>query len=271
MPPAEAEAHGEMEHHLSPWPLLLSAGFGVVIFSLAAFGTVILHPVFLLGLGIFGAGVGGWVYDDFVGRRVPHVPGARVGEEGTLEGFSPRKAAMWAFLVSEIMFFSGLIVGSWAVRAAAEEWVAPGVVLDIPITALNTFILISSSFVMAEALRAAQLGDQKALVKRLSLVLLLGLTFVSIQGFEYFELVHKGLTPWASPVGPAAFGSTFFLQTGFHGAHVSGGLVALAYVALKARTGAYTGENHETVELMGLYWHYVDVVWIFLFPIVYLL
>lgn len=268
--PEEGEAAQEAEHHGSPWPIVVGTGFGIMLISLALVGPVLLSPGFLLGLAVFGAGLGGWAHDDYRGRRVPHVPGERAGPEGTLEAFPARKAAMWVFLASEIMFFSGIIGGSWAVRVGAGEWVEPGAVLNVPLTALNTFILITSSLAMAEALHAVQEGKQQQLVYRLLLVLALGLFFISIQGFEYFTLIHEGLTPWSSPEGPAAYGATFFIQTGFHGAHVTGGLVALAYVTLKASRGAFTAENHETVELMGLYWHFVDVVWIFLFTIVYL-
>ncbi len=126
---------------------------------------------------------------------------------------------------------------------------------------------------MAEALHAIRQGDQRALAMRLLLTLALGITFLSIQAFEYVRLVEEGLTPWNSPVGPAAYGSTFFIQTGFHGGHVTAGVIALSYVTRKAfkGKGGFTKEKHNTVELMGLYWHFVDVVWIFLFTIVYLI
>ncbi len=264
---AEAEAPAEEEEvHGSPWPILVGVGLGLVFMGLASW-------IFVMYIGaiIFAGGVGGWIYDDYLGRRIPHVPGVREGEEGTLEAFSPRKAAMWLFLASEIMFFSGIIGASWATRTSSLTWVAPGEVLNVPLTALNTFILITSSLTMAEALRAARLGDQRALQLRLLLTLALGLTFISIQAFEYVTLALEGLLPTASPVGPAAYGMTFYVQTGFHGAHVTGGVVAMSYVTRKAFRGAFVGKKSETVELMGLYWHFVDVVWIFLFTIVYLI
>ncbi|MEE9268325.1 MAG: heme-copper oxidase subunit III [Thermoplasmata archaeon] len=259
------------EHHGSPWPIVVALGVGLIFASLGVYGTVLLNPLFLLGLAVFAGAVGGWVWDDFRGRRVPHVPGEMKGEEGTLQAFPTRKAAMWIFLASEIMFFSAIIGASWAVRAASATWPTPGEILNVPLTAVNTFILITSSLAMVEALHAIQRGDQKALVQRLLLTLVLGIAFLSIQGFEYVVLIAEGLTPFSSPVPPLAYGSAFFIQTGFHGAHVTGGVIALAYVALKARKGKFTAEKHETVELMGLYWHFVDVVWIFLFTIVYLI
>lgn len=254
------------EHHGSPWPIVAALGLGLTFIgiglkSLVTFG----------GLAVLIVAVGGWIYDDFRGRRVPHVPGVLEGKEGTIHGIPARKFGMWIFLASEVMFFSGIIGGSLHIRTLSETWVRPGEILNVPLTALNTFILITSSLTMAEALHAIRQGNQRSLVLRLMLTLLLGMTFISIQGFEYFKLAFEGLTPTSSPVGPAAYGSTFYIQTGFHGAHVTGGLIALSYVTLKAFKGGFTKENHETVEMMGLYWHFVDVVWIFLFTIVYLI
>lgn len=259
-----AHEEGE-EHHGSPWPIAVAAGIGLTFLGLA-----LRNVLLFAGFAVFFAAVAGWIYDDYRGRRVPHVP-ALEGKEGTLQALSPRKVGMWVFLASEVMFFSGIIGGSLGIRASAGEWVAPGEVLNVPVTAINTFILIASSLTMAEALHAIRLGDQPALVRRLLLTLLLGLTFISIQGYEYVQLFAEGLSPTSSPVGPAIYGSTFYIQTGFHGAHVTVGLIGLAYVARKAAKGGFTKENHETVELMGLYWHFVDVVWIFLFTIVYLI
>lgn len=267
MPTEKAIPEEEVEGgHGSPWPILVALGAG-----LAFGGFALMNFLIFVGLAVFLGAVLGWAYDDYRGRRVPHVPGVREGEEATLQEFPPRKVAMWIFLASEIMFFSAIIGASWAVRSASTLWPAPGEVLDVPVTAINTFILITSSLTMAEALHAIRQGDQRALAIRLFLTLALGITFLSIQAFEYVRLIGEGLTPWMSPVGPAAFGSTFFIQTGFHGGHVTGGVVALIYVTRKAFKGGFSKESHSTVELMGLYWHFVDVVWIFLFTIVYLI
>ncbi len=257
---------GPEEVHGSHWPILVALGAGITFGGFA-----LMNFLIFVGLAVFLGAVVGWAYDDYRGRRVPHVPGVREGEEGTLEEFPPRKVAMWIFLASEIMFFGAIIGGSWAVRSGLSAWPAPGVVLNVPLTAINTFILITSSLTMAEALHAIRQGDPRAAAMRLLFTLALGVTFLSIQAFEYVRLVEDGLTPWSSPVGPAAYGSTFFIQTGFHGGHVTGGVIALIYVTRKAFKGAFTKTRHNTVELMGLYWHFVDVVWIFLFTIVYLI
>ena len=268
------EAHPteeDEEVHGSPWPIVVALGFGLLMASLGVYGTALLNPLFLIGIAVFAGAVVGWVWDDFRARRIPYVPGEMKGEEGTLQAFPTRKAAMWIFLASEIMFFSAIIGGSWAVRAASATWPAPGEILNVSLTALNTFILITSSLTMAEALHAIQQGNQKAFVQRLLITLILGIAFISIQGFEYISLIAEGLTPFSSPIPPTAYGSTFYIQTGFHGAHVTGGIIAMTYVMLKARKKKFTAKDHGTVELMGLYWHFVDVVWIFLFTIVYLI
>jgi heme/copper-type cytochrome/quinol oxidase subunit 3 len=124
---------------------------------------------------------------------------------------------------------------------------------------------------MVEALAAVERGDQHRLKMFLLATLLLGSLFLSIQGYEYIKLYEEGLSPTSAPhEAPAVYGTTFYLQTGFHGAHVTGGVVAMLYLTLRAFRGGFSQENHEAVELVGLYWHFVDVVWILLFTIVYL-
>src|SRR5256885_832337 len=149
----------------------------------------------------------------------------------------------------------------------------PNQILNVPLTGLNTFILICSSLTMVEAFAAAEKDDQRRLRLFLLATLVLGIIFVSIQAYEYQKLYfQEGLTFKSAPDGVnPLYGATFYAQTGVHGSHVIAGVLALAYVTRKAFKGAFTKENHEAVELVGLYWHFVDVVWIFLFPIVYLL
>jgi len=143
----------------------------------------------------------------------------------------------------------------------------------VSLTGLNTFILICSSLTMVEALAAVERGNQKQLKMFLAATLVLGITFLSIQAFEYTKLFfEEGLTFTGAPGGiNPLYGSTFYIQTGVHGSHVFAGVLAMAYTTIKAFKGGFTKENHEAVELVGLYWHFVDVVWIFLFTIVYLI
>jgi cytochrome c oxidase subunit 3 len=149
--------------------------------------------------------------------------------------------------------------------------------LSIDLTAFNTFILICSSVTMVWALSAIQQGDRKGLSFYLLLTALIGSAFLSVQIYEYYQLMFgHHYPPGISPTthfrpSVSLFASCFFTMTGFHGAHVTGGVVALFCLLLRSLTGAYTRDNYSTVELIGLYWHFVDLVWIILFTVVYLI
>ena len=200
------------------------------------------------------------------------------------------KLGMWVFLASEVMFF-GALIGTYIILrfSVSEAWAAPGVVLNVPLTALNTFLLICSSVSMVKAFAAIAAGDQKNLRFWLLATILGGATFVGVQVFEYVTLVGHGLTPagyregsqiaehaLADPVKYGAataglYGSTFFTMTGFHGFHVTCGVVSMTYLYFtKALPGKYTAQDYRGIEAVGLYWHFVDLVWIVLFTIVYL-
>ena len=185
----------------------------------------------------------------------------------TNTGIDNRKIGIWLFLGSEVMFFAALIAAYLLTRANAEK---PAEIFAdaIPLISLNTFLLIVSSLTMALSLASIRRGNQIGLRISLLFTVMLGATFVLIQSFEYNELFHKGLTMNGDPY---IFGSMFYLLTGFHGLHVTGGVVWNLLVWLKALRGGFTKENHIGVELAGLYWHFVDLVWIILFTIIYLI
>ncbi|MFQ5746541.1 MAG: heme-copper oxidase subunit III [Gemmatimonadota bacterium] len=182
-------------------------------------------------------------------------------------GVYDKKVGMWVFLCSEIMFFTGLI-GSYIILrfGASSGWPLPGEVLNVPITAFNTFLLICSSVTMVKAFAAIEGGHRDALKWWLLATALIGATFVGIQGIEYRELVHHGFLP-----SSGLYGATFYTMTGFHGFHVTVGVICLLWATRKAFRGGYTLEDHQGVEVIGLYWHFVDLVWIILFTIVYLI
>lgn len=185
------------------------------------------------------------------------------------------KLGMWVFLLSEVMFFTSLI-GTYIILRFAhpEQFAAPGDVLNVPLTAINTFVLICSSVTMVKAFAAVESGDQKGLKMWLLATIVLGATFVGVQVYEYYHLIHDGFVPDAaiySAGGDVLYGSTFYLMTGFHGLHVTIGVLCLIFVYFKAARGAYTAGDSGGVEIMGLYWHFVDLVWIVLFTIVYLI
>ncbi|MBI4788883.1 MAG: heme-copper oxidase subunit III [Chloroflexi bacterium] len=195
-----------------------------------------------------------------------HAPTTLEANPSTIPGLSTRKFAMWLFLASEVMFFTGLIGAYLAMRFGGTEWPIVAEELNVPLVAANTFILIVSSVTMVKAFAAIENGDTRGLSRFLLATMLLGIVFVSIQGYEWSALLTEGTSPSTS-----VFGATFFTLTGFHGLHVLGGVVTLLFVTVGSLRGRYTLENHSGVELMGLYWHFVDIVWIFLFTIVYLI
>jgi len=184
----------------------------------------------------------------------------------TWQGVPTTKFAMWLFLASEVMFFAGLIGAYVVLRSGAAEWPVVSDILNVPLVAGNTFILIVSSVTMVRAFAAIEDGNPRGMRRMLIATAALGAIFLSIQAIEWSALLSEGTTPSSS-----VFGSVFFTLTGFHGLHVLGGVLTLVYVVFKAFRGAFTQASHGGVELMGLYWHFVDVVWIFLFTILYLI
>ena len=184
-------------------------------------------------------------------------------------GVYNEKLGMWVFLASEVMFFTALI-GAYIILRFAHPgpWVGhpQETPLNIPITAANTFLLICSSVTMVKAFASAQDDNQRGLRMWLVATVLIGATFVGVQIYEYQELIHNGFTP-----GSSLFGSTFYTMTGFHGFHVTMGVLCMIFVTWRAFRGKYTAADHRGVEVIGLYWHFVDLVWIILFTIVYLI
>jgi len=182
-------------------------------------------------------------------------------------GVYTEKLGMWIFLGSEVMFFTALI-GTYIILRIAHpsSWKPPGVVLNVPVTATNTFLLICSSVTMVKAFAAVQDGLLSALRRWLIATVVIGASFVGIQVYEYTHLIEKGFVP-----SEGLYGSTFYAMTGFHGFHVTIGVLCMIFVTVRAFQGKYTAQDHRGVEVIGLYWHFVDLVWIILFTIVYLI
>ena len=189
----------------------------------------------------------------------------------TTEGHHPdpavlRKTAMWAFLGSEVLFFGSLITTFLLYRTRIGEGPGPTDVFDIPFTSVSSFVLLMSSLTMVLAHHATSRRDWRRMRIWLLATALLGMVFLAGQVFEFTEFVHEGLTVTTSP-----FGSSFFVLTSFHGAHVAVGVLMLLATALMSWTGKLRPDEGMNVESVGLYWHFVDIVWIVIFTVVYLL
>ena len=176
------------------------------------------------------------------------------------------KFAIWLFLATEVMFFTGLIGTYIVLRMGTETWPNPDMRLEVDLTAFNTFILITSSWMMVRSLHAIQQGDREGMKKWLLWTILGGCVFLGVQIYEYIHMWADGRRPNVD-----IFWSTFYAMTGFHGFHVFVGIVWLICAYIAALRGAYTKENYLRLELAGLYWHFVDLVWVLLFTIVYLM
>jgi cytochrome c oxidase subunit 3 len=214
------------------------------------------------------------------------VPGGRPADPALQHHFDDMQQqsqaaglGMWLFLATEIMFFGGLFAGytvyRWRFPAGFAD--ASGH-LDVRLGAVNTAVLILSSLTMALAVRAAQLGRRRGLLLFLIVTMALGSVFLGIKASEYEHKLEEGLLPGPGFVypGPQAgaaelFFGFYFTMTGIHALHMVIGIGVLAILLVPARRGAYSGSYFAPIELAGLYWHFVDIIWIFLFPLLYLL
>jgi heme/copper-type cytochrome/quinol oxidase subunit 3 len=186
--------------------------------------------------------------------------------EPTALHISSQKLGIWLLLGSEAVFFSALIVTYLVFHGRGTSGPSARQVLDVGLTAVNTFVLICSSLTMVTALSAIERGAKNELRNYLAATALLGLAFLGGQAFEFTKLFGLGAS-----LGSNLFGATFFTLTGFHGAHVLAGVIWIGFVLARALRGGVTQQKHEAVELVGLYWHFVDLVWIIIFTVVYLL
>ena len=200
------------------------------------------------------------------------------------------KAMMWIFLLSDTFVFSCFLLSYMTVRMSTTvPWPNPsevfaltigGTSIPLILIAIMTFVLISSSGTMAMAVNFGYRRDRARCAVFMLLTALFGATFVGMQAFEWTKLITEGVRPWANPWGAPQFGSAFFMITGFHGTHVTIGVIFLLIIARKVlrgdfdhgRRGFFTSRkgNYEIVEILGLYWHFVDLVWVFIFAFFYL-
>jgi heme/copper-type cytochrome/quinol oxidase subunit 3 len=184
----------------------------------------------------------------------------------TSTGLSNVKLGMWAFLGSECLLFGALISTFILFRNRPVTGLRPQDVYDIPFTSVSSFVLLMSSLTMVLALAAIQRGDEAKLRVWLMATALLGMTFITGQVYEFTRFVQEGMT-----IKTNVLASSFFTLTGFHGAHVTGGILMLLSLYGMSLDGRLPPSKAEAVEMVGLYWHFVDVVWIVIFTVVYLI
>jgi len=181
-------------------------------------------------------------------------------------GLSNNKLAMWMFLGSECLLFGGLISTYMLYKGRVNSGPQPDQIFDIPFTSVSSFVLLMSSLTMVLAVSAAQRKDDRNTTLWLTITALLGSTFVGGQVYEFTAFYREGLGFTTS-----LFGSSFYTLTGFHGVHVSVGIIMLMALVGMISRNRIPGDRGETVEMVGLYWHFVDIVWIVIFTLVYLI
>jgi cytochrome c oxidase subunit 3 len=192
------------------------------------------------------------------------------------------KAMMWIFLLSDTFIFTCFLTGYMNVRiSSAVPWPNPsevfaltffGVSVPLILIGIMTFVLITSSGTMALAVNYGYRRDRAKAAALMLITAAFGAVFVGMQAFEWTKLIVEGVRPWQNPFGAEQFGAAFFMITGFHGLHVSAGVIYLSIIAFRIINGFYErrGGNYEIVEIAGLYWHFVDLVWVFIFAFFYL-
>jgi cytochrome c oxidase subunit III len=222
----------------------------------------------------------------------PHAPARLPGLKGVVADWSSdqrafksaswKKAMMWIFLLSDTFIFGCFLLSYMTARMSTTvPWPNASEVFSLHLgetnfplllIAIMTFVLISSSGTMALAVNYGYRRDRRATAYLMLATAALGATFVGMQAFEWTKLISEGVRPWGNPWGAEQFGSSFFMITGFHGTHVTFGVIFLVAIALKVLRGEYDRrpEHYEHVEVMGLYWHFVDLVWVFIFAFFYL-
>ena len=272
MEPAHETAGEEHASHASFWPFLVSLGGFVTFLGLSGVRTgsvVYLSMAAVGGLVTFGSLFG-------MTREPFHAPEMPIAERWPFAKVEKLKLGMWTFLASDIVLF-GAFIGSYAFVRVAYGWTAwhhdliPAEHVTMP-GLINTYLLLTSSFLVVLAMVAAERESRRGTVAALVGTFALGVGFLINKGLEWQHLfhIHSEAFPNGWNLSTNIASSTFYLTTGLHGAHVTIGLIICAYMAVRAWNGAYQGDDR-AIEYFGLYWHFVDIVWLFLFPLFYIL
>lgn len=178
------------------------------------------------------------------------------------------KMGMWLFLMSDSLTFAALLMGYLFMRFSSSEWPNPSEIFGIGLVTVMTTILLLSSASLAMAVGTAHKGDRNATLKLMLVTVIGGTLFLGMQAYEWTHFIQAGATPLSNPYGPPMFGGSFFVLTGMHGLHVLSGVIYLAVVTLRVYQNRFSGDF---VEKAGLYWHFVDLVWVIVFTLFYLI
>lgn len=203
-------------------------------------------------------------------------------EDGAFKDIPSGKLGMWMFLIMDGLSFAAILIAASYLRANGAPWPHAGAVLNVPLTALNTFILLVSSYTMMTAFEAVKKDDQKVFLKFLTITLLLGISFLAIQALEYYsfiagteEIKHRlasaGMAGDYFRPNTGIYAACFYGATGFHGLHVLSGIIFISYVLIAGLKGRFHSQNYVRVEALTLFWHFVDLMWMLVFTVVYLL
>lgn len=261
------EVYQEDEHvsHLSPWPMVIALGTAVLFMGIgiATFALGVGLGVLVLGLVLLVGGVVGWLRESMYGLFI--VPEEPPGAQWPFEGISRLKLGTLVFLGGEIMLFGTVLATVMYLRVKSTTWPAAGEVFNISLGASMTYILLTSALTFFLGVVSLRQGKVGMLRLGLILTLLLGAGFLAIKLGEWISLLAEGVTPSSGIVA-----STYYFTTGVHGLHVLVGLIGLLYFLISSMKGKITKESHEPLTLFGLYWIFVDILWLFIFPIIYL-
>jgi len=255
----DEDAHNE-ENKSSFVPLILAAGVAVFLLGLVVYTPILIAGLIIIAAGLFKLFKEG-ASEKFAQRKKADE------EDYPMESVSNEKLGLWIFLTSEILIFGSLIVAYLYVRVSSGSWPIASQTHNVLLGMTNTIILLTSSLTMILGLYFIRLGNVGRLKICLGGTFALGCSFLAIKlGIEWPTLIHNGFT-----INSGLPASTYFVLTGLHAVHVAVGLVAVGYLMFRAYTGGFTSTNHVAVENIGLYWHFVDIVWMILFPLFYLI
>jgi len=263
---AVGESGAYHTEHWSPRPISLSVGMAIAFVGL---GLLLYNwgvAVLFLGLAIAGLSLFGWARDDLREKFVMH---QEPGETWPFTGIPKLRFGMWIFLSTDVVLFGAVLGAYLFIRANAVTWPIAGSIHEIPLGLANTIVLLTSGLTAFLALESIKEGNQRGMIGWLGVTLVLGATFLGIKGAEWYGLyyAHDPSFNWTSGLP----GSTYFFTVGLHAAHVTVGLLIMVYLMRKAMMGGYSKEHHVGVENFALYWAFVDIVWVFVFPLFYLL